>query len=126
MAEANEVFVNEREARDPRGKSQPLHPLIELTLTRVREFLREKEALFWVFVFPVLLAFALGIAFRNAPPEKQRIAVEKTSAGAPDAPASEIARVLAGSSEVVPILLSPEEAAQALRSGRVALIVRPR
>ena len=41
------------------------HPLVELTLTRLREFLREPEAVFWVFFFPVLLAFALGIAFRG-------------------------------------------------------------
>ena len=33
-------------------------------MTRVREFLREREAVFWVFIFPVLMTFALGIAFR--------------------------------------------------------------
>ena len=38
--------------------------LTELTLARLREFLREPEALFWVFVFPVLMACALGVAFR--------------------------------------------------------------
>jgi ABC-type multidrug transport system permease subunit len=108
------------------GGGRVYHPLIELTLTRVREFTREKEALFWVFVFPVLLAFALGIAFRNAPPEKQRIAVERSEAGASDAAASEIARVLSASTEVEPVLLSQAEAAQALRSGKVAMIVRPR
>ncbi len=37
---------------------------------RVLEFVREPEAVFWVFVFPVLLAFALGIAFRNKPAEQ--------------------------------------------------------
>ncbi|HEX8493170.1 MAG TPA: ABC transporter permease [Pyrinomonadaceae bacterium] len=108
------------------GRARVYHPLIELTLTRVREFTREKEALFWVFVFPVLLAFALGIAFRNAPPEKQRIAVERSEAGAADATANEIARVLSTSTEVEPVLLSQAEAAQALRSGKVAMIVRPR
>ena len=41
------------------------HPLVELTLARFREFLREPEAVFWVFAFPVLLACALGLAFRN-------------------------------------------------------------
>lgn len=102
------------------------HPLIELTLTRVHEFLREKEALFWVFVFPVLLAFALGIAFRNAPPEKQRIAVEQSAAGAADETANEIARVLSSSTEVEPVLLSQAEAAGALRSGKVSMIVRAR
>lgn len=108
------------------GKASVNHPLVELTLTRIREFLREREALFWVFVFPVLLAFALGIAFRNAPPEKQRVAVEKSGTGANDATANEIARVLSSSAEVEPLLLSPAEAAQALRSGKVSMIVRPR
>ena len=41
------------------------HPLWQLTLTRFREFLREPEAVFWVFAFPVLLACALGLAFRS-------------------------------------------------------------
>lgn len=109
-----------------KGSARVHHPLVELTLTRLREFLREKEAVFWVFVFPVLLAFALGIAFRNAPPEKQRIAVEQSNTGAADATANEIARVLSASTEVEPILLSPAEAAQALRSGRISMIVRPR
>jgi ABC-2 type transport system permease protein len=112
--------------RSVEGNVRVNHPLVELTLTRLREFLREKEALFWVFVFPVLLAFALGIAFRNAPPEKQRIAVEKSGAGTTDATASEIARVLSNSNDVEPLLLSPAEAAQALRSGKVSMIVRPR
>src|SRR5258705_10304108 len=41
------------------------HPLIELTLSRFREFLREPEAVFWVFAFPVIMTCALGIAFRS-------------------------------------------------------------
>ena len=69
MAEANETLVGRHEAK--RAKSQSLHPLVELTLTRVREFLREKEAVFWVFIFPVLMTFALGIAFRNTAPIKR-------------------------------------------------------
>lgn len=113
-------------SRKLRDEGRAYHPLVELTLTRVREFTREKEALFWVFVFPMLLAFALGIAFRNAPPEKQRIAVERSEAGASDAAANEIARVLSTSTDVEPVLLSQAEAAQALRSGKVAMIVRPR
>ena len=42
------------------------HPLVQLTLARMREFYREPEALFWVFGFPIVLAFALGIAFQIA------------------------------------------------------------
>jgi ABC-2 type transport system permease protein len=41
--------------------------LYQLTSIRFRLFLREPEAIFWVFVFPILLAVGLGIAFRNRP-----------------------------------------------------------
>lgn len=41
------------------------HPLVELTLARFREFLREPEAVFWVFAFPVIMTCALGLAFRS-------------------------------------------------------------
>jgi len=43
------------------------HPLVELTRARLLEFLRDPGAFFWVFVFPMLLAVALGIAFREGP-----------------------------------------------------------
>ncbi|CAN5864148.1 ABC transporter permease [soil metagenome] len=42
-----------------------MHPLWQLTAARFREFLREPEAVFWVFAFPVLLTCALGLAFRS-------------------------------------------------------------
>ncbi len=45
-------------------RGQAYHPLLELTLARLREFVREPEAVFWVIVFPIVMAFALGIAFR--------------------------------------------------------------
>jgi ABC-2 type transport system permease protein len=51
-------------------------PLAQLTLVRFREFRREPEAVFWVFVFPILLAAGLGIAFRNRPAEVLRIGAE--------------------------------------------------
>jgi len=41
--------------------------MYQLTMTRFRLFLREPEAIFWIFVFPILLAVGLGIAFRNRP-----------------------------------------------------------
>ncbi|HKY43780.1 MAG TPA: ABC transporter permease, partial [Pyrinomonadaceae bacterium] len=98
-----------------------LHPLVELTATRVREFLREREAVFWVFVFPVLMTFALGIAFRNTAPDKTPVAIEATM----DAGANEVAQLLSASPEITATVLSPTEAAQALRSGRVSIVVRP-
>ena len=50
-------------------------PLAELTLARIRELTREPEALFWVFVFPILLTAILGLAFRSRPPEALPVAV---------------------------------------------------
>jgi len=41
--------------------------LYQLTLTRLKLTLREPEAIFWIFVFPIILAVGLGIAFRNRP-----------------------------------------------------------
>lgn len=102
-------------------KSESLHPLVELTATRVREFLREKEAVFWVFVFPVLMTFALGIAFRNTAPDKTPVAIEATM----DAKANEVAQLLSASPEITATVLSPGEAALALRSGKVSIVVKP-
>ena len=41
----------------------------------MRELIREPEAVFWVFVFPILLAAILGLAFRSRPPEALPVAV---------------------------------------------------
>src|SRR5512145_1977809 len=103
MAEAKETLIDENVSEGwKRGqpaelKSQTLHPLLELTAMRVREFLREKEAVFWVFVFPVLMTFALGIAFRNTGPEKAPVAIEATM----DAKAHEVAKLLSASPKIM-------------------------
>src|SRR5438270_721639 len=44
--------------------------MAQLTLVRFREFIREPEAVFWTFVFPILLAAGLGIAFVTARSKK--------------------------------------------------------
>jgi ABC-2 type transport system permease protein len=125
MAEAKETLADtdlSRGSRDTQSGDHSLHPLVELTATRVREFLREKEAVFWVFIFPVLMTFALGIAFRNTGADKTPVAIE---ASAIDSRVSEIAGVLGRSPEITATVLSPDEAARALRSGKVSIIVKP-
>jgi ABC-2 type transport system permease protein len=92
-------------------------PLVQLTLTRFREFYREPEALFWVFVFPILLAAGLGIAFRNRPAEVARVAV-----GGPAAATSPVAAALRKDQRVVVVPLDDTAAATALRTGRIALL----
>jgi ABC transporter DrrB family efflux protein len=103
-------------------RSKTLHPLLELTAARVREFLREPEVVFWVFVFPILLVFALGIAFRNTGPERVRVAVERSETS--NQATSALVQALSQAKDIEVLSLSPAEAAQSLRSGRVDLVVR--
>jgi hypothetical protein len=51
------------------------HPLWQLTLARWRIFSREPSTMFWTYGFPLLLTLALGVAFRNRPPEPIDVAV---------------------------------------------------
>src|SRR5437867_6432541 len=95
------------------------HPLVQLTLARMREFYREPEAIFWVFGFPIVLAFALGIAFRNRGPGELRVAVLR---GAGD---SSLAVALDRAPGLTAAVLDSGEARLELRTGRVALAVAP-
>jgi len=93
------------------------HPLIELTSVRTKEFLRETEALFWVFGFPLLLALALGFAFRSKPPD--RIPV-----GIVDGPAAkQQIHALLQSPALFPRLYAESEGREALRRGKISLLV---
>jgi ABC transporter DrrB family efflux protein len=96
---------------------RPFPALGELTLARLREFLREPEALFWVFAFPVLLALALGLAFRGKAPE--RIPV-----GVADGPgAAAIATTLGRSPALLPRVYADSTGREALRTGKISLLV---
>jgi len=95
------------------------NPLVQLTLARFREFTRQPETVFWVFAFPILLAIALGVAFRNRPPARVRIAIE-AGAGA-----DSLAAQLAGARNLRIEVLDAATAAARLRTGRVALVVLP-
>src|SRR5208283_2415041 len=46
-----------------------------LLWARILELKREPEVVFWVFVFPLLLAAGLGIAFRNKPADITSVVV---------------------------------------------------
>lgn len=51
--------------------------LMQLVVARLREFMREPAAIFWVYGFPLIMALALGLAFREKPVEQTvRIDVE--------------------------------------------------
>jgi ABC-type multidrug transport system permease subunit len=93
-------------------------PIVQLTRVRLCEFLREPEAVFWVFFFPILVAVALGVAFRSRPPEPLPV-------GVVDGAAASWRAALASSPglRVAPLTLA--EATRRLRAGKLALVVLP-
>jgi len=52
------------------------HALGQLIESRVREFIREPHAIFWVYCFPVILAVSLGFAFRDIAPPPPNVDVQ--------------------------------------------------
>ncbi len=94
--------------------------LLELTRARILEFVREPEAVFWVFVFPVLMAVALGIAFRAQGAPRTPVAL---LAGGPPARQAELEQKLRASSRLDVRVLDADAAALALRKTKVEVIV---
>jgi len=94
--------------------------LAQLTLVRAREFLREPEAVFWTFLFPILMAAGLGLAFRSRPAELTRVAVLQGAPGADSLRAG-----LERTPGIEAALLDDSAATRAMRTGRIALVVLP-
>jgi len=101
------------------GRGGARHPLIELTLARFREFLREPEAVFWVFMFPVIMTCALGIAFRSR-------GAEPVIAGVVEqAGADEIERALSSAGGFTVRRIPANEVDRAVRDGRAPVVIVP-
>jgi len=94
--------------------------LVQLTLVRLREVWREPEAIFWIFLFPVLMAGGLGLAFRSRPAGITKVAV---LAGSPWS--AQTARRLESDSLLEVQVLDDSASARALRTGRVAIVLLP-
>ena len=91
--------------------------IVELISVRTKEFLRETEAIFWVFGFPLILALALGFAFRDKPPDRVPVGVLEGPA------AQQRLAALRKSPTLLPRIVSEREGAAALRHGKVSLVV---
>ncbi len=98
--------------------TRPRSALRELTATRFRLFLREPSAVFWTFGFPIILSIALGVAFRNRPPDAVRVAIEAS----PDAGRT---LVQLASPQVKATVEDEATARRELRTGKVVLVVVP-
>src|SRR5262245_49771289 len=90
-------------------------PLVQLTLVRIREFLREPEAVFWAVFFPVLLTTGLALAFPSQPDPVLKIAATPSLVAA-----------LRTERSLDVTELEPDAAREALRIGRVVLAAEPR
>lgn len=92
-------------------------PLAELTIFRLKEFIREPDAVFWVFVFPLLLTLALGFAFREKPPERIPVGIAEGPA------AQKHLAVMRQSPALQPRVYAAEAGREELRRGRISLLV---
>ncbi len=91
-----------------------------LLVARWLELIREPEVVFWVFVFPLLLALGLGIAFRNKPGDAASVAVVREAQNAQEllarSPNHDQFRVQ---------VLDGESARQGFRLGKFDLVIEP-
>ncbi len=89
-----------------------LNSLYQLTLVRFRLFLREPEAIFWIFIFPILLAVGLGIAFRNRPADVLPIGATTT----------QLTQSLSADKGLMPTTMDEVAGTRALATGKILLL----
>jgi len=100
--------------RDARGWA-----LLELTRVRLLEVVREPEALFWMFVFPVIMAIALGIAFPSRTTDTVVVGVVEGPG------AAETVTALRTAAGVETRALAPRDVETAVRRASVQIVVEP-
>ena len=86
--------------------------LYQLTMVRFRLFLREPEAIFWIFFFPILLAMGLGIAFRNRPADVLQVGATTT----------QLTQALAADKGLTAATMDEAEGTHELATGRILLL----
>jgi ABC-type multidrug transport system permease subunit len=86
--------------------------LVQLSIMRFRLTLREPEAIFWVFIFPILLAVGLGIAFRNRPADVLQVA----------ATTPQLTRALAADNGLAATTMDVPTGTRALATGKILLL----
>src|SRR6188474_3518603 len=98
--------------------------LWQLTLSRFREFYREPAALFWVYGFPLILAFVLGLAFSERPVPASTIDVQLDGA---DPAAVEHIRAALTTDPGLTVHINDEATCrQRLRTSKTDLVIVPR
>jgi ABC-2 type transport system permease protein len=86
--------------------------LYQLTMARFRIIWREPEAIFWIFIFPILLAMGLGIAFRNRPADVLQVAATTT----------QLTQALAADKGLTAATMDEAAGTRALATGNILLL----
>src|SRR6187455_3301166 len=95
------------------------HPIVELTLTRLREFVREPEALFWTFVFPIVMTLVMAMAFPSRGARPVPVGIAEGDA------AASVRQALANAPGIAVVDVPRGGEQRALREGIVHVIVVP-
>lgn len=114
-----------------RNDDRPYSARRQIVLTRIREFYRRPTAIFWVYVFPILMAIVLGVAFSNPKVEEQHVGIVSPADPAlakriADALAAQNAKASSGATKIIGYLVSDADGRRGLRLGRYTLLVLPK
>ncbi len=107
--------------RLPEVRDRTVGPLRELIWSRLLEFCREPEVIFWVYGFPILMVLALGIAFRDRPIEQPRVAIVVSSET--DSLAGKAAQSLTNAPGFDATVSSRDASLEQLRTGKIDLVI---
>src|SRR5688572_20045877 len=119
MTEHNPKSMSRLGMKPPEKTPTPKRwfPLWQMVLARLREFSREPAAIFWVYMFPIIMMVALGIAFRNRPVEQNTVLIQQ----GPQAEA--LLSALQGDNRFRARIAEPEETRRLLRIGKADLVI---
>ena len=95
------------------------HPLFSLIAARFREFCREPAAIFWVYVFPLIMVVALGVAFRDKPIGGFAVVIRSGDL------AEQVRQTLERDGRFQVFVCDEQESQSRLRTGRVELLIVP-
>jgi ABC-type multidrug transport system permease subunit len=122
VAEQTPIVEGKASRKYPPRRNGRWSGYLHLLMARMLELKREPEVVFWVFVFPLLLATGLGIAFRNKPADSSSVGI----VSGPGAQQTE--GLLRGSSHRPPFKIDVkdgEEARKGFRLGKYDLVIEP-
>jgi ABC-2 type transport system permease protein len=121
MSVAQEISVSTQPVPPPsQRRNRRWAGYSHLLMARMLELKREPEVVFWVFIFPLLLALGLGIAFRNKPEGAVAVAIVQGAESA-----QTLLQKSPQAKQFKVQVLDAEVAHQAFRLGKVDVAIEP-